>query len=326
MFGSEKRRGAAGQPGLITDAQWAKMSQRAKRRHLRKAWGEQFIPRRRVSAQRAGSVLFAVAMVGAMIVIAWHPWSTQDVLPWIGPRAHTSEPAPVDLTRPFTTTPAAGWADGAAGIEPPAATPVGPYSAAQVADAMNTVKQALIAGHLDNRALVDHEPSGYLAFFAPDARAQDSARLTGPDNDGELTLLAPGFHLLPVPIKVNGTMSTSADAGGYLVIHANYVLAYAFVPHDPAVTTDARQMVVVEHFNQDFDVVVSGPPADQGLWLGSFRPYIADTACNAAKQGLIAPAYSDPNPNPVPSAAPTEDDNLYDPNHGMQLPNRCPGT
>lgn len=312
----------------LTDAKWARMSQRAKRRHIRKAWrGQSGTPRRRVSAGGIATSVVVVAIASTLIVLSWHPWSTVGAnatdnpsftdVPTMTPTVRQNA---LDLTHPFTDTPAAGWADGAAGIQPPPATPTGPYGTAQVADAMNTVKQALIAAHLDNRMLVDHDTSGYLAFFAPNARGDEGKHLTGPNGDGEVTSLAPGFRLLPVPIKVHGTISASADPKGYLVVHTNYVFAYPFAPGNPLTTTDASQIVAIVHTEADFYVLAGAARADQGLWNAGVQAYTANIACKAANQGLLAPAYSDTQGGGDSTEDPGR---LYDPNHPLDIKSDC---
>jgi hypothetical protein len=69
-------------------------------------------------------------------------------------------------------------------------------------------------------------------LLAPGVRKDVRKDLNGPAR-GVVTMLAPGFHLLPAPIKVNGTMSVDTNHQGDLVVHANYVFAYPFAPSKP---------------------------------------------------------------------------------------------
>src|SRR5207244_917426 len=89
----------------------------------------------------------------------------------------TPEPAQpatlaLDQAHPFANSPAGGWSDGPAGIEPPRAQPVGGFTAEQVAAATRQVRDVLVASRLDPRMVVDHDPARFLAALAPDARRQ----------------------------------------------------------------------------------------------------------------------------------------------------------
>ncbi|HEX4224758.1 MAG TPA: hypothetical protein VHZ97_20485, partial [Pseudonocardiaceae bacterium] len=86
------------------------------------------------------------------------------------PTPTSREHGQLDLNAPFANTPAAGWADGANGIQPPAAAALGKWSAKTVAAAEASVKQTLVAAHLDPAMLVNHDPTTYLAGLAPNSR------------------------------------------------------------------------------------------------------------------------------------------------------------
>jgi hypothetical protein len=279
---------------------------------------------------RTSQFLVIVVVLGTAL-LAWHPWShggspsplaQQLVEPTVTGTARRS--APVNLAQPFANTPAAGWSDGAAGIVVPPAVAVGSVPAATVGLAMARVKQVLVAAHLDDRMLVQHDTSAYLALFATTARAQASAQLTPahPDGNGELTLLANGFHLLPAPVKVNGTMSTSLDPTGELVVHTNYVFAYPFAPSDPDSITEYWQFIPVLHVAEDFILVSDRrqPAADQGLWLTHSQSYGFGVGCTRFDQGYLAPAFSEPRLDGPTGANP---DSYFDPRHPLNVPNTC---
>lgn len=312
----------------LTEAKWAKLSRRAKRRRIPKAWRSQLGGRwiRRISPQRVGSITAVVVVAGGLLILT-HPWSVQRGALPLAPTPPTitataQQRAPLDLNQPFADTPAAGWGDGAAGIQPPQLGPVGGHSAAQVADALRRVEQALVAGHLDNRMLVHHDSANYLALFAPGIQAALRKALS--TASGSLnTLLAPGFHLLPAPIKVTGTMSVDTNHQGNLVVHTNYVFAYPFAPSDPREITESWQIVAIHHISQDFELVAGNhyAAADRGLWWGAGQGYFANMACGPSKQGLLAPAYSEPHLAAGPALE--NPDAFYDPNHPLNVPNNC---
>jgi hypothetical protein len=240
----------------------------------------------------------------------------------------TTEGTPLDLTRPFAQTPAANWADGSAGLVVPAAGPLGGHSATAVADALTEVRAALVAAHLDDRMLINHDLSTYLALLAPAIRDRERAALTGTAlarDGGEVTLLAGGFTLLPVPAKVSGSMTVSTDRYGQLVVSANYVFAYPFAPADSSKITSAWQVVAIQHVSEDFTVVDSADaddysPGDQGLWLTRSESYYDSMACTPSTKGYLAPAYSQPDTGPGQAEAP---DALYNPQHSITITQTC---
>lgn len=233
----------------------------------------------------------------------------------------------LNLNAPFLDTPAANWTDGAAGITPPAPAAVGKWSAATVAAAEASVRQTLVAAHLDPAMLINHDASNYLAKLSPNARADEQQRINTPNDrdNGFVSMLASGSHLLPAPIKVDGSMSADTDPKtGDLVIHTNYVYAFAFDPGQARNVSQPYQIIVVQHAAEDF-TVVTGPhiaAADKGLWVTSARSYLTQMSCTAFDQGYIAPEFADNDPVTAPD---TEDpDALYAPSHAVDIPTTCP--
>ncbi|MGQ0839872.1 hypothetical protein [Actinokineospora sp.] len=234
---------------------------------------------------------------------------------------------PIDLALPYERTPAAAWADGGAGITRPPAMQVGEFTADQVAGATAQVRDTLVASRLDPRLLVDHDPSRYLGLLAPDARAQ-LAPLFGtgrePQAQALVSLIARGSALLPVEPKVTGRMWAEAGGPGELVVHTNYVFAYAFDAPDPDRLSDPMDMIVVVRAEVDY-VLRSGPrwtTGSQGLWYGHVGGFGYSIACDAYKLGFLAPAYSDRG---LTHVAPQQDRGAYfDPNAPLPAESGCP--
>ncbi|HEY4459545.1 MAG TPA: hypothetical protein VGN81_34855 [Pseudonocardiaceae bacterium] len=229
-----------------------------------------------------------------------------------------------DPAKPYANTPAATWSDG---IALPTPVSVGNFSAQQVGTAEAAARQVLVAGHLDNRVLVDHDPSTFLSLFAPNMQTHirhDINNPATPDYGGMLTLLMSGYHLLPVPIKVDGNMTPRVNAAGNLVIHTNYVFAYPFAPADPSTIDYAWQVVAVVHVQADLENVTGSryAAADLGLWVSNASAYVASESCSAADKGFLAPAYSD-EAAPGASANAENPDAFYDPNHAMKIQATC---
>lgn len=233
--------------------------------------------------------------------------------------------ARIDLNQPFANTPAAGWADGAQGIVPPAPAPAGPYTAAQVASAQTSVKQALINAHLDPAMLRRHDPTAYLALFSASDQAATRPRLApGHEKDAatDVTMLADGHQLLPAPPKVRGTMSASTDPFGNLLVHTNYVFAYAFADAKAADLLDPMEIVAVQHFQSDF-IVISDEhygAGDRGLWHDTSKSFGYSVNCAESAKGFLAPSYRVATGMAHDQ---TDPDAYFDPAHQLAISKTC---
>jgi hypothetical protein len=230
----------------------------------------------------------------------------------------------VDLSQPFLDTPAAGWADGEAGIVAPAPAQVGSYSPEAVAAGYARVRQAVITARLDRAVLEGHDFERYLTLLAPGAQAQIRPHYAPnvPDAYFYTTRVADGFHLLPVQPKVLGGMWAEQDAEGALLIHTNYVFAYAFDPGDADIV-DVMEMVTVDRMQADYRIL-NGEwvGADQGLWPGAVQAYGYSVACAAYDKGNLAPAYSEPNLGGTGTA--DDEKNAFDPKTPIPTTSSCP--
>lgn len=149
---------------------------------------------------------------------------------------------------PFAGSPAAHWADGAAGITIPAARAHGAYSAAQVRSAYQTTREMLIAANLDWPTLRGGSPKAFEKLLIAPELKQFLAGLhtTKVDKSGAdentrdwITSFAPGStKFVTTVVKVRGTMRASAvrESGSpVLRITADYDFVYAVEPPgDPA--------------------------------------------------------------------------------------------
>ena len=285
-------------PDLV-DHRWARKVERIARRELRRR------EPRLVDGVRLRSVAILIVVVAGTLLFVRHPW-TMRAVPSTVRRASA-----VHLNRPFAATPAARWADGANGIVLPAASAVGHLSAGQVGDGLRQVKRVLVAAHLDPRMLLRHDPAAYLALLSPGARADERRKFADPKNtDGAVSLVAAGFHLLSVPVKVHGSMSFAADGDGNLRVHTNYVFVFAFDPQRRPVTAP-WQIDAVQHVAEDFTVI------DGLVYPDESQSYGASVACAAYTQGFLAPAYSEVAARPSNATSPAD---FYDPDHPLDVP------
>jgi hypothetical protein len=206
--------------------------------------------------------------------------------------------AMLDETRPFESTPAARWPDGAEGIVLPPAEPVAGFTAEQVAEATALVRDILVASRLDHRMLVEHDPATFLGLLAPDARRQLEPLFSAgqePAVQSLVSLVSAESELLPAQAKVNGGMTISRGEDGALVVHTNYVFAYAFRPSEPTRLLDAMNVIVVVRADVDYALRWGDKwtPGSQGLWYGDASGYGYSIGCEAYRRGFLAPATTE---------------------------------
>ncbi len=145
-------------------------------------------PRRPVGRRRVGwyvtGFLAVVALLGVSLfpqrIVGWFGGGGQETAPLAAEseRPRTAPGAEPELrptlTEPFRGSPAARWADGAAGITVPAARATGWMDKAQVARALAQSKEFLVAAGLDSHVLRGERPSKAIAVLNP--RQQDVQR------------------------------------------------------------------------------------------------------------------------------------------------------
>jgi hypothetical protein len=217
---------------------------------------------------------------------------------------------------PFAGTPAAHWANGAAGIILPVPEPAGGFTAAQVEAAYETTRNLLIAQNLDRTTLLGGAPTAFANLLDPKERAQFVAQLNkvGLAKDGSplasrgwVASFAPGTTVLVGNvIKVRGTMSSRAatDQGSQVLdINVNFRFAYAVEP--PRAPQDWMRVVgqvsgTIEFTNWDSSGGTLLP------WVTSAFPSESGSRCSMA-DGYIHPDYPNGPPDKVkPSGTPVD--------------------
>lgn len=242
------------------------------------------------------------------------------------PASLTSTVTPTaDQRGPFAASPAAGWPDGAAGLVAAEAAAVNGFTADQVRAALDQVRDILVSSRLDRRLVVDHDPSAFLAALAPDARRQ-LGPLFGSGREVEVQSLVSmvdrGHALPPVEPKVKGRMWAGASGPGELVVHTNYVFAYAFVTATKPAGGMADPLVVVR---ADVDYVLRTGPRwtrdSRGWWYGKADGYAYSIACDSYARGFLAPAVTED----ATTLAPRVDRGAYfDPSGPLPALSGCP--
>jgi len=280
------------------DADWARRVERAAtadtQRLLRTARR-----RRRNRWLAVGVIVAALAVVTSLVLSSGLFTVAGSSTPDPDVRGVTGQDAAMlDETRPFDSTPAAQWPDGAAGIALPPAEPAAGFTAEQVAEATALVRDILVASRLDHRMLVQHDPATFLGLLAPDARRQLEPSFSAgqePAVQSLVSLVSSDSELLPAEAKVNGEMSVSRGEDGALVVHTNFVFAYAFRPSEPTRLLDAMNVIVVVRADVDYALRWGDKwtPGSQGLWFGEGIGYAYSIGCEAYQRGFLAPAITE---------------------------------
>jgi hypothetical protein len=191
---------------------------------------------------------------------------------------------------PFAGTAAEDLPVGEAGIVVPTATAVPGFTEAEVAAALETVRQALIAGRLDERMLYDHDPSDLRALFSPTA-AQDLDRMFA-DNLGGIvaTMIAPGHTLPTDQIRVSGTMTFTGvvmDDIRWLEVHTVFVWVYPFP--GPSRQPGDRLVTVRDDIYWLFPAAEDVVPDDAGMYLdGRSTSFAHNIDCDLLERSLVA--------------------------------------
>ncbi|WP_030959023.1 hypothetical protein [Streptomyces sp. NRRL S-378] len=220
-------------------------------------WRTGPVPRRRRRPGRLGAAA-AVVAIAALALIAVRP---ELVIDRITGRAQAREdaaraaPLPAESVRPtaappslppdqptlkepFRGSPALQWADGAAGIELPAATPVAGMSAETVADALQKARQFLVAANLDPATLRGDRPASAIALLdprQPDLLEDVEQYLKAPTAQDTPVLLFTRFdpaRVKPVGdvVKVRGSMRAEQGQPGELLVVADYTFVHPVTP------------------------------------------------------------------------------------------------
>ncbi|QUQ68090.1 hypothetical protein [Kutzneria sp. CA-103260] len=289
----------------LTDQKWLRGAERRARRAARRA-------RRRPGPRWSRLVIPGVLVLFCGALIVFYRVGTVQLpesAPTTGAAPTSAHPDPtsaeatghVDLTRPFATTPAADWPTE---VPVPIAKATGRFSAAQVDAAYRAVQKTTTEARLDPEVTVRHDNGPYLATLTPGVKL--------PDPGSRITKIADGYQLLPVPPRVSGGMTSSVDEHGDLVVHANFVYAYAFQPPAHLAPSTPWDIVSVIHENADY-AIVDGKP-----WPSTEKSYFYSINCDLTlQQGLLAPQYSGRG-GAAPDAEPPQA--YYDPKHTVDIP------
>ncbi|MFV8182171.1 MULTISPECIES: hypothetical protein [unclassified Streptomyces] len=233
----------------------------------------------------------------------------------------STDPEHPTLDRPFAGSPALAWADGAAGIVPPKAKPVGSLSKAQVAQALEQTKKLLVDANLDPATLRGERPETALGVIEPrqtSLLARLNAALKEPDQKHDPLLLFSRFdpHELRLAgdvVKTRGRMTFKAGDQASVVVHADYTFVYPLVRPDDNAHDVARTIV-----RRVLDVEMSDPAKYQvtpgRIAVRRYDQQIGNSACDVY-DGYLHPNFPSSEPTGAPPSGPTTDP--YDRSKGI---------
>jgi hypothetical protein len=206
-------------------------------------------PRRRTGWYVTGLVAAVV-----LLVVGLFP---QQVVDWFGGNDSGQEPLAAESKRPreapgagpglrptfaepFRGSPAARWADGAAGITVPPAKATGWMDTAQVERALRQSRDFLVAAGLDSRVLRGRRPTKAIALLNPHQkdvqeylRAALSSTAPTPETDPLLLFsrFRPGqARLVGDVVKTRGRLTYREGKRGAVEVTADVTFVYPVVP------------------------------------------------------------------------------------------------
>ncbi|MEE1812577.1 SCO2583 family membrane protein [Streptomyces sp. BE133] len=218
-------------------------------------------------------------------------------------------------------SPAAQFEKGAAGINLPATRGTDNFSGSQVATALTTVKDYLVASSLDPDVLTGNAVRPVKLLLDPDQMAQFDRSMSRPDDDGQhaatgwLVRFDPAKVALAAPdIRVRGTLSYTEAGSDTLEVVSDHTFTYTLRPavSGPQRAGGASLFTVRRELHFRFDredlrlhrlelrtsYAQAGPQACPADTTGALRPLLAGQ--RAVSRG---PAGTDPYAADRPTAA-----------------------
>ena len=209
----------------------------------------------------------------------------------------TGSTAVASFDRPFAGSPAEQWAEGADAIILPAARPVGALSRDQVAAALQSTKDYLVATNLDPQVLQGAVPQRAIDAIDPlDSaernRIEASFRSPGKENNPlDIATRYNPRELKPVGnvVKVRGRMTFSEDQYRSVLVSADYTFVYAFTKADGS--TDQVVRVIMR---REVDMRVGDPSQVRvtagKLWPAKDNASFGNSGCDV-NDGYVHPQF-----------------------------------
>ncbi|MEU8892446.1 hypothetical protein [Streptomyces sp. NPDC048442] len=263
-------------------------------------------PRRRTGWYVAGLLAALALLLVALApgrVLGWFGGETGSTGPLAAESERPDQPPPAQdpqrptLDEPFKGSPAALWADGAAGITVPTAKATGWMNTAQVAQALARTRDFLAASSLDPGVLAGGRPEQAIALINPkqqDVQGFLKTSLRTPSKDNDPLLLFSRFdkssaRLVGDVVRTRGRMTFREGERGALQVTTDVTYVYPVVraaPNSDEVTrTIARREVVL---SWDDPAKVHTDPGTFSLI--SYKLDMTNGGCGA-NTGYFAPEF-----------------------------------
>ncbi|MFF1712899.1 hypothetical protein [Streptomyces sp. NPDC058268] len=198
--------------------------------------------------RRTGWYVFGLLASLGLLAVALAPGRVVDLFSGDDPdspaaaaeTARPTEPPPSEAAQrptkdePFRGSPAAGWANGAAGITVPKAGAVGWMSEAEVERALDRSRDFLVASSLDRRVLRGERPEKAIALINPhqeDVQSILKTAFRSPSEKNDPLLLFSRFrpsrtHLVGDIVKTRGLLTYREGKRGALQVTADVTYVY----------------------------------------------------------------------------------------------------
>ncbi|MEV7524697.1 hypothetical protein [Streptomyces sp. NPDC091371] len=226
----------------------------------------------------------------------------------------SADPDAPTLQEPFRGSPALQWADGAAGIELPAAEAVGGVSKEKIAEGLQNAKAFLVAANLDPAVLKGQRPEAALALLDPkdtDSAAHLEKSLAQPGKQQDPMNLFSRYNpaelkLVGEVVKVRGRMWVEpGKEAGQAQIRVDYSFVYPLAK--AAQGADRVERTIVR---REISFMVADPRKWQvttgRLRLADYRVDLANSACEVY-DGYMHPGFdADPVTGVTPSGTPED--------------------
>ncbi|NGO12261.1 hypothetical protein G5C60_32805 [Streptomyces sp. HC44] len=238
-------------------------------------------------------------------------------------------PGTPTLDRPFAGSPAAQYADGAAGIVLPEATPIGSLTEAQVDKALKQTRKFLVDANLDPKTLLGGTPETALGILDPkQPRMLDDAKswLREPGEDRDPLSLFTRFdpdevRLVGDVVKTRGRLTFKPGDHASVAIHADYTFVYALAPAHPDSTEVTRTIV-----RRVIDVQLSDPTKYEAtpgrLAIVRHDQESGNTACDVY-DGFLHPQFASDTATGAPPSGPATDPYDRSRDIGRSEPESC---
>ncbi|MGI5457190.1 hypothetical protein ACQEWB_29300 [Streptomyces sp. CA-249302] len=232
----------------------------------------------------------------------------------------SADPEVPTLARPFAGSPAERWADGAAGIVLPKATPIGTLSKAQVEQALQQTRTLLVDANLNSATLRGERPTTSLGVIEPqqtELLTRLNTSLSKPDEQHDPLSMFSRFDpteikLVGDVIKTRGRITFKAGEQASVAVHADYTFVY------PVVRAGGSKEVTRTIVRRVLDVQLSDPTRYQvtpgKITIRRYDRDIGNSACDVY-DGFLHPEFTTDTPTGAAPSGPTSDP--YDRSKGL---------